>query len=119
MHVETLARWAALGFLTALAAVVLFKVLLGKISLRGLLTGERRDGTEYFSLGRTQLLICSIVILVNYIRQFLANPSRVSLPDVPAVALGTIIGSQLIYLAGKARALWFDPSDSTSSKGSM
>lgn len=118
MHVETLARWWGLGFLTALAALVLLQVLLGKISLRGLLTGERRDGTEYFSVGRTQLLVCTVVVLVNYTRQFLANPSLDSLPAVPAGALEVLGGSQLIYLAGKAWALW-SPSDSSSSKGSM
>jgi hypothetical protein len=109
-QLETLARWGALGFLTGLAAVVACKMLFGTIPLSGLLTGDRRDGDAYFSLGRMQLLFFTLVIAANYVRQVAANASLTSLPDVPTGALAWLGGSQLFYLAGKARALWFNPS---------
>lgn len=110
MELETLARWGALGFLIALAAVVFSKILFGTVSLGGLLTGERRNGTEYFSVGRTQLLLFTLVIAVNYVRQVAANASTTSLPDLPTGTLAWLGGSQLFYLAGKARALLFTTS---------
>jgi hypothetical protein len=113
----TLARWGALGFLTTLASVVGFKILFGTIPVQGLLTGERKDGEEYFSLGRTQLLVFTLVIAANYVRQVVANAPLISLPDVPASTLAWLGGSQLFYLAGKARALWLNQSVTTQMKG--
>src|SRR5690349_18299427 len=81
-QLETLARWGTLGFLTGLAAVVVLKILFGTIPLSGMLTGDRKDGADYFSLGRAQLLFFTVVIAVNYVRHVAANASVTSLPDV-------------------------------------
>lgn len=109
-QLQTLVRWAALGFLTSLAVIIFAKLLFGSISLRGLLTGDRKGGAEYFSVGRTQLLILTLFVAVSYVRDMLLN-SCSSVPDIPTRALLWLVGSQLFYLAGKARALWFNPSD--------
>jgi hypothetical protein len=110
------AGWAGLVFLTALAATVVIKILTGSISLDGLLTGDRKDGTGYFSVGRTQLLVFTAIAAISYIRQVISAPAAAGLPDIPAATLGMIGGSQLFYLAGKARALWHDPSAPSSLK---
>lgn len=110
------AGWAGLVFLTALAAAVVIKILTGSISLDGLLTGDRRDGTGYFSVGRTQLLVFTAIAAISYIRRVISAPAGASLPDIPAGTLAMIGGSQLFYLAGKARALWYDPSAPSSLK---
>ena len=112
-----LARWGAFGFLGALAVVVFFKALIGTIPLGGMLCGDRGDGTEYFSIGRTQLLVCTGIIAVNYVSQVIANPSLATMPEVPTGMLQVLVGSQVFYLGGKARALWFEPSDRSSLKG--
>ena len=113
LTVKELAKFASFGylfFLTALFVVVIAKLLVGTISLGGLLGGTRRDGSEYFSLGRTQLLISTILFAFNYVQQLLISAPSGSLPDTSEPALIALGGSQLFYLAGKARALWFDTS---------
>jgi hypothetical protein len=116
-QLETLARWGPLGFLAALAAIVFSKLLSGTIPVGGLLTGERSDGSDYFSLGRTQLLICAVVIAVHYIREVTAHSSLTGMANMPTGMLQVLGASQLFYLAGKARALWFRSSDTSSTKG--
>lgn len=112
-----LARWSCLTFLIALAAIIFYKILTGSISLDGLLSGDRKDGATYFSLGRTQLLIFTLVVAIRYIKEVILNPSTSSLPDISATTLGVLGGSQLFYLAGKAHALLSGPSAITSNKG--
>jgi hypothetical protein len=112
-----LARWGGLGFLTALAIIVFFKLLSGSISLDGLLTAERKDGTTYFSVGRTQLLLFTLVAAVNYVRDVFSSPLRTSLPDISTGTLEMLGGSQLFYLVGKAHALWSSLSPPSSQKG--
>lgn len=116
-QIATLARWGALGFIAALAAIVFLKILVGSISLNGLLTGDRGNGTEYFSVGRTQLLLSTVIAAVSYLRQVASAPSLTSLPDISANTLAMLGGSQLLYLVGKGRALWFGPAAVTSQKG--
>src|SRR5712664_1688430 len=108
------AHWVTLAVLVFLIGVVFLKFILGRISLDGLFSGDRHDGTDYFSFGRAQLLVCTVVVAVNYVRQVTASPLLNSLPDLPRTTLTLLGGSQLFYLVGKARALWFDPSTSGS-----
>lgn len=107
-QVESLTRWGALGVLISLAAVISWKLLLGTTPLAGLLTGDRRNGASYFSLGRTQLLVCAAVVAVDYVRRVALNVSSPSLPPVPARMLAALGCSEVLYLAGKAHALWSD-----------
>jgi hypothetical protein len=89
-----------------IAAVVLFKILTGAISLSGLLNGAQSDATSGFSLGRAQLLLVTAVSAVYYIVQVFQNPSSSSLPGIPPALLGVLGGSQAVYLCGKAWSLF-------------
>jgi hypothetical protein len=117
VQLEIVARWGALGFLIALAVVVFFKMLTGFIPIGGLLTGEHKDGTAYFSVGRTQLLFFTVITAANYLRQLATSSSLTSLPDVSTGMLVILSVSELSYLVGKARALLFGPSVTSSQKG--
>jgi len=112
MYILTaLASWTLLCFLAGLAIIIALKLVAGHIAVGGLLTGERRDRTAYFSFGRTQLLLCTAIVAFAYVRQVAANPSLKALPDLPTSELELLGGSQLLYLAGKTRALFFASSE--------
>ena len=110
-------RYIGLGFVTAIAVIFLLKLLLGKIPLSGLFTGDRRDGSEYLSLGRTLVFVCTVVIATSYVRKLAANTSLTTLPDVSSSTLEVLGASQFLYLLGKARALLSNSSVASSLKG--
>jgi hypothetical protein len=90
--------------------VVAWKLLSGGISLNYLLYGRRRDRaeggyTQFFSPGRVQLLIVSILTASYYLLQVLHDPTK--FPDVPAAWVAALAGSQVIYLGGKAQSMLF------------
>ncbi len=116
-RLEELGRDGALAFLILLALAVFLKILAGSISLNGLLSGDRGDGSSYFSLGRAQLLLFTLIIAVQYLRQVAAEPHLNSLPDLPAGALEVLGGSQVAYLIGKARAFRVNSPNSFSKEG--
>ena len=80
--------------------------------MNGLLNGERRDDSNYFSLGRAQLLVSTTVVAVTYVRHLISNPEVAVLPDLSSDMVKLLICSHVFYLIGKARALWFDPNPS-------
>jgi hypothetical protein len=116
-ELTVLARWGGFIFLISLAAIILYKMITGNICFDGLLTGDRKDGASYFSLGRTQLLIFTLIIAARYVKDVFAHPSTTSLPEISTQSLELLGGSQLFYVAGKARALLFGPSAPNSDKG--
>jgi hypothetical protein len=99
---DTLARLGGLAFLLALATVIAYKILAGTISLRWLLTGERSDGTVYFSLGRVQLLALTVAIPGNYVWRMLCATASAAMPDVSGITVAILAVSQLLYLLDKA-----------------
>lgn len=101
------AHWQGIFFLATLAITVTLKVAAGKISLNGLLTGDVRGGGTYFSLGRLQLLLVTILTAARYLKQLGTHLPLKTLPDVPTDAIRLLAFSQTMYLAGKARALHF------------
>src|SRR5258708_1401860 len=101
-EILTIAQWEIVILFGGLAAIILFKILSGAISLVGLLAGDRSDGTLCFSFGRAQLLAITTTIAVYYVVQVIQNPSLTSLPDIPPMLLCVLGGSQTIYLSGKA-----------------
>src|SRR6266480_1216186 len=115
-QLQAFIRWMPLAFLIALVVVVFCKLVSGSISLRGLLTADRHESVDSFSVGRVQLLVFTVVVAVTYVRDMLVNPSSAELPDVQTQTLALLGGSQLFYLAGKARALWFRPTATSSSR---
>jgi hypothetical protein len=50
----TIARWEVFLLVGGLFLIVVYKIFTGTISLQGVLTGDRRDGSEFFSPGRLQ-----------------------------------------------------------------
>jgi len=86
--------WVLLG---SLAVVVAYQLLTGRISVRGLLSGD--DGKP--SASRVQLLIATLVAALTYLSQVVSHPSE--FPTVPSWLLMGLAGSQIIYLWGKTR----------------
>lgn len=108
--VAFLANQLARGFLMLLAGIVLGKMLLGKISLRGIFQGDARDGHSYFSLGRLQLFLCVLAVTADYVILMITR-ARNALPEIRPVWLALFGGSALIYLAEKAFVLWSKPNE--------
>jgi hypothetical protein len=91
-------------------AVVAWKLLTGGIRLDYLLYGSRRDRTdggytEFFSPGRVQLLIVTILTASYYVLQVIHDPTK--FPEIPAAWVAALGGSQAIYLGGKAQSMLF------------
>lgn len=101
--VATLATYEGAVILLALAAVVVWGLLTGRILLSGLLQGDRVDGSSYSSSGRAQLLISTIATAIAYLTQALKNPTK--FPDIPFPVVGVIAASHAAYLVGKAAAV--------------
>jgi len=70
-----LARWEAYLIIGGLFAIILYKILDGSIDLNGILTGDSRDGSEFFSPGRAQLLAFTIVTAANYLMEVVRAPA--------------------------------------------
>ena len=101
----TLAYWESVILLAGFFGIVFWRLLTGRISLNGLLEGDRADGSTYFSPGRVQLLIATILFAFYYLTQIVNKPS--AFPPVPQELLVVLGGSQAVYLGGKARAMLF------------
>jgi hypothetical protein len=97
------------AILAAFAAVVFIQLLTGGISTGFLLHGTQKDGRRYFSPGRVQLLVVTVFVAFGYLMSVAKNPNRTSLPDVDESVLALLFGSHVVYLSGKARALFFTP----------
>lgn len=95
------------GFL----AVVLAKLVLGGISLSGLLDGDvadpnSPDGSNVRSApsaGRAQTLLATLFVALWYLLQVIYNPRQ--FPKLPSPMLGALAGSQALYLGGKLQAM--------------
>lgn len=83
-----------IAWLSALALLIVYRVLTGKIALGGLLT---MDGKR-FSPERLQLLACTIAGLAAYASDALAEQK---MPDLPSGALALFAASHAVYLGGK------------------
>jgi hypothetical protein len=86
--------WYFVAWLTAVAALILYRLLSGQIALDGLLT---MDG-QRFSPERLQLLLVTLAALAIYAEEALANQK---MPEVPDGLLPILVGSHVLYLGGK------------------
>ncbi len=108
---STVARWEGLILLGGLFGIIFWKLLTGGISLDQLLEGDigssggapGSDPGTYMSLGRAQSLAITIFAALYYLVQFAQNPTE--FPQLPASLIDAVMGSQAIYLAGKAQAM--------------
>lgn len=112
MHtLSVMARWEGLILLGGFFGIVVWKLLSGGISLDQLLEGDigtpnRADGSDpgtYVSLGRAQSLVITSFTALYYLMQVLQNPTQ--FPQLPASLINVLMGSQAVYLAGKAQAM--------------
>lgn len=96
-----IAKWEVILFLSALAAIIGFRLLTGQINTQYLFYGLRGDGTRYFSPGRVQLLVATFSIAFQYLVGAAQAPPG-QLPDLPAGSLQLLGLSNAIYLGGKS-----------------
>ena len=107
----TVLRYEVLLFLGALALIVAYQLLTGKINLRRLLFAKGRSAagpstrrrTSGLSPSRIQLLIVSIGVAIYLLAEALRDPSR--FPEIPTGLLLLMAGSEFLYLTRKANKL--------------
>lgn len=100
-------RYTTLAFLGALALIVVYQLLTGRISARRLLSTKGRPGLPGaggaaggISPSRVQLLVISIGVAVYLLAEALRDPSR--FPQIPTGLLLLMAGSQVFYLSRKS-----------------
>lgn len=92
-------------FLSALLAIVIFKLLAGQINTRGLLEDKE---TGNFSPGRLQLLIVTLGGASFYFFEIVSVADTGTLPTVPEELLLIAGGSNVAYLGGKIYSRFFN-----------
>ncbi len=101
--VTAILRYEILLFLGALALIIFFQLLTGKINTRRMLFAKGRGVTAGLSPSRIQLLVVTFGIAIYLLAEVLRDPSR--FPEIPTGLLLLIAGSEFIYLARKANNL--------------
>jgi len=90
-------------------AVVANKLVIGEISLAGLLYSKEPGGRAAFSPARLQLLIFTAAVAAIYLGEVIANPRQDSLPHLPLGIVVALGGSQAVYLGGKMVSAYLQP----------
>jgi len=88
--------------------LILWRLFTGEISLDWLLYGDRRDRSKpgysaFFSPGRTQLLMVTILTAGYYLLQVIHDPT--TFPKIPVAWMVALGSSHAIYLGGKAQSV--------------
>jgi hypothetical protein len=91
----TFMHYFLMVWLAALAALVGYRLLTGKINTRGLLSDSE---TRTMSPERIQLLITTVVSVAAFSQDALAHQK---FSDPSALMLSGVAGSQALYVAGK------------------
>ena len=94
MTPSTVLGWLLCGWVAAVATLISYRILAGRIALRGLFT---IDGNR-FSLERLQLFIVFLTTLAVYAGDAIHEQKLPQVSDLMLVLLG---GSNVLYLAGK------------------
>jgi len=111
--VTTVFRYEILLFLGALALIVFYQLLTGRINMRrllfakgraagGPLPGRRKSPSTQrsaLSPSRIQLLVVSIGVAIYLLAEVVRDPSQ--FPEIPTGLLLLMAGSETIYLARK------------------
>lgn len=105
LHLVRLEVWV---FLLALAGIIAFQILSGRINTKGLLCGNGKKLVKSgpISPARVQLLLSTLGMAFYYLGQVMTNPTH-GLPDVSASWPAVLGGSHAIYLGGKVYARFF------------
>lgn len=101
------ADWIALIFLLSTIGILLWKMLVGQISLKGIFLGDLRNRHVYFSVGRVQFLICVLAVSLDYVIEMVTRNTQSTLPNIGLIWVALLSGSGMFYLAEKAYGLWF------------
>ena len=109
--VTTVLKIEVLLFLGALALIVFYQLLTGKINTRRLLFAKGRETvgpstrrrTSGLSPSRIQLLVISIGVAIFLLAEAIRDPSQ--FPEIPTGLLLLMAGSETIYLTRKANNL--------------
>jgi hypothetical protein len=88
--------------LIGMAAIIIYKLTTGRINLKGLLC--EKNMANKFSPVRVQLLLVSVAVAFYYLLKLFKDPTR--FPMVNLKVLLALGGSNLVYIAGKYRALY-------------
>ena len=111
MSVSAILRYEVLLFLGALALIIFYQLLTGKINMRRLLFAKGRSAagpstrrrTSGLSPSRIQLLIVSIGVAIYLLAAVVRDPGEFT--EIPTGLLVLVAGSQIVYLARKANNL--------------
>jgi len=109
--VTAILRYEVLLFLAALALVVVYQLLIGKINVRRLLFAKGRaavgPSTRRWTGGRTpsriQLLAISIGVAIYLLAKVVLDPGGFA--EIPTGLLLILAGSEILYLTRKANNL--------------
>lgn len=105
----SLARCEGLILIGGFFGIVFWKLMTGGILLDQLLEGDIRDPSSALgfsssvSAGRVQSLLITLFTALFYLLQVLQHPD--AFPSIPTGLIGTVAGSQSLYLLGKAQGL--------------
>jgi hypothetical protein len=97
------------AWILGLVAVVVLQIVMGRISIAGLLASKDADGRTSFSPARLQLLIFTVVIAARYLYTVFTSPGQASLPSLPRSVIAALGGSQVVYLGGKVFSRFIQP----------
>ncbi len=109
--VTAILRYEVLLFLGALALIVFYQLVTGKINTRRLLFAKgraaaspsTRQRTSGLSPSRIQLLVVTIGAAIYLLAEVVRDPTQ--FPDIPTGLLLLMAASETIYLARKANNL--------------
>jgi hypothetical protein len=109
LNVAELAAWGGIILLAGFFGLVFWKLMTGGISLDYLLYGDARtrhgaSHSTFFSPGRAQMLMFTVLAAMYFLLQVIQDPTK--FPDVPNALLAILGGSHILYLGGKAQALY-------------
>ena len=99
MQVTSILHFEGWVFLSLLGAIVAYRLLTGRINLRGLFS--RKGSSNSVSPERIQLLLATLVMSADYLTS-VAHATGSAMPDVTPQWLYLMGGSSGIYVVGKA-----------------
>ena len=101
-RIAIVVQWVLAGWMALILAVILVRMLSGRIILSGLLRTEKNWP---FGMDRLQLVFVTLLFAGGYALFALDIDQLKTMPDVPTPLLLILIGSNGTYLAVKYYAL--------------
>lgn len=95
----TVARWEVGLFMAALAAIVVYQIVTGRINTRGLLSDKGKNGVVSFSPARLQLLMFTLATAAYLLSQVM---KLLAFPEIDPNVLVILGGSHALYLGAKS-----------------